>query len=58
MIGGISPQTGQPYGLHEATMEIMARFRALQYPEPLIQQAKAYVEQRWMAMGGPARPGV
>lgn len=53
MIGAQNVQTGFPYGLHEATQEIAQRFRALSYPESVIDQAKQYIAQRWAALGGP-----
>jgi hypothetical protein len=52
MIGQKNIQTGFPYGLHEATQEIAQRFRALSYPEEVIDQAKQYIAQRWAALGG------
>jgi hypothetical protein len=45
---------GYPYGLHEATMEIAQRFRALSYPEDVINKVQQYIAQRWTALGGPS----
>lgn len=53
LIGQKQPGTDFPYGVHEATMEVIAPLRAQGYSEEEIQKVIAYIHQRWLQFGGP-----
>ncbi len=57
LIGATQPGNGFPYGVHEATMEVVAPLRAQGYPEDEIQKVIAYIHQRWLQFGGPNTTG-
>lgn len=53
LVGATQPGTGFPYGVHEATMQVIAPLRAQGYDEATIQKVIAYIHQRWVQFGGP-----